>query len=251
MGFNPLFTILKDNKLIGPNYIEWKQNLDRVLIAKKYKFCSIEPKPDQPAADAPDEDKEYYKKWIKADEMSRCYILAAMSGILQHQHHAMTTARDMLFNLKELFEDQNRAARQVAMKSLINTQMAKGTPIRDHVLLMMSHINELEVLGAEIDAETEIDIILMSLPKGFEQFRLNYNMNKRSYSLAELLTELQNAVKKPKGKCFRCKKSGHWKHDCPLSKKNKTGMSLSLVTETYIEAISKSTWCADVKHNVT
>ena len=93
--------------------------------------------------------------------------------------------------------------------------------------------------------------ILMSLPQSFEQFRLNYNMNKRLYSLAELLTELQAAeglfqqsaqvnvaekgpsskpkgkkkkkaqtqkaskvvkevgvqggVKKPKGKCFRCK----------------------------------------------
>ncbi|KAL8111376.1 hypothetical protein AgCh_019189 [Apium graveolens] len=86
MGFNPLFTILKDNKLTGPNYIEWKRNLDIVLTAEEYKFCTYEPKPEQPAADAPEDEKEYYKRWIKADEMSRCYILAAMSGVLQHQH---------------------------------------------------------------------------------------------------------------------------------------------------------------------
>ena len=290
MGFNPLFTILKDNKLTGPNYIEWKRNLDIVLTAEEYKFCTYEPKPEQPAADAPDEEKEYYKRWTKADEMSRCYILAAMSGVLQHQHQAMATASDMLFNLKELFGDQNRAARQVAMKALMNTQMAEGTPVRDHVLKMMSHLNEIEILGAELDGETQIDIVLMSLPKSFEQFRLNYNMNKRQYSLAELLTELQAAeglfrqsvqvnvaekgssskpkgnkkkkkaqtqkavkavgvqggVKKPKGKCYRCKQSGHWKKDCPLPKKtNDTGMSLSLVTETFVAAISTSTWCVD------
>ncbi|WOG81879.1 hypothetical protein DCAR_0101035 [Daucus carota subsp. sativus] len=87
--------------------------------------------------------------------MSQCYILAAMSGVLQHQHQAM-----------ELFGDQNRAAMQVAMKALMNTQMVEGTPI---------------------------DIILLSLTKSFEQFRLNDNMNKRQYSLAELLTELQAA----------------------------------------------------------
>ena len=105
MGFNPLFTILKDNKLTGPNYIEWKRNLDIVLTAEEYKFCINEPKPDQPAEDAPESEKEYYKRWLKADEMSRCYILAAMSGVLQHQHQALTTASDMLFNLKELFGD--------------------------------------------------------------------------------------------------------------------------------------------------
>ena len=56
---------------------------------------------------------------------------------------------------------------------------------------------------------------------------------------------VQNAVKKSKGKCFRCKQSGHWKNDCSLSKKNKTGMSLSLIMETYIAAICTSTWCVD------
>jgi hypothetical protein len=163
------------------------------LTAEEYKFCINEPKPDKPAEDASESEKEYYKLWNKADEMSRCYILAAMSGVLQHQHQSMPTASDMLYNLKELFGDQNRAARQVAMKSLMNTQMAEGTPVRDHVLKMMSHLNEMEILGADIDAETQVDIILMSLPRSFEQFRLNYNMNKRVYSLAELLTELQAA----------------------------------------------------------
>ena len=69
--------------------------------------------------------------------------------------------------------------------------MAKGKPVRDHVLKMMSHLNEMEIFGADIDGETQIDIILMSLPKSFEQFRLNYTMKKRLFSLAELLTEFQ------------------------------------------------------------
>ncbi|KAL8098241.1 hypothetical protein AgCh_031118 [Apium graveolens] len=239
MGFNPLFTILKDNKLTRPNYIEWKRNLDIVLTAEEYKFCTYEPKPKQPVADAPEDEKEYYKRWIKADEMSRCYILAAMSGVLQHQHQSMATASDMLFNLKELFGDQNRAARQVAMKALMNTQMAEGTPVRDHVLKMMSHLNEIEILGVELDGETQIDIILMSLSKSFEQFRLNYNMNKRHSSSkpkgikkkkkaqtqkAVKALGVQGGVKKPKEKFFRCKQSGHWKQDCPLPKKtNNTG----------------------------
>ena len=36
--FNPLFVILKENKLTGPNYIDWKRNLNLVLTAQEYKF---------------------------------------------------------------------------------------------------------------------------------------------------------------------------------------------------------------------
>ena len=79
------------------------------------------------------------------------------------------------------------------MKALINTKMAEGTPVQEHVLKMISHLNELEVLGAEVDGETQVDLVLMSLPESFSNFRLTYNMSKSHYSLAELLKELQAA----------------------------------------------------------
>ena len=102
----------------------------------------------------------------------------------------MVTAYDMMLNLKEMFGEQNRAGRQVAMKALLNTKMAEGTPVRDHVLKMIGHLNKLEILQAEIDGESQVDIVLMSLPESFKSFHLNYSMNKGSYSLAELLKEL-------------------------------------------------------------
>ena len=66
----------------------------------------------------------------------------------------MLTAYDILLNVKEMFGEQSHAARQVAMKALLNTKMAEGTPILDHVLKMISHLNELEILGVEVDGET-------------------------------------------------------------------------------------------------
>ena len=77
-----------------------------------------------------------------------------------------------------MFGDQNRAGRQVTMKTLLNTKMAEGTPVRDHVLKMIAHLNELEILGAEIDGESQVDIVLMSLPESFKNFYLNYSMSK-------------------------------------------------------------------------
>lgn len=290
-SFSPLMVILKENKLTGPNYIDWKRNLDIVLTAEEYKFVLVEECPPKPDANSDEEVKEAYKKWKKADEMARCYILASMSNVLQHQHQAMPTAYEMMYNLKELFGHQSRVARRIAMKSVMSATMAEGTPVRDHVLKMMGHLNEMEILGAEIDGETQVDIILGTLPKSFDSFCLNYSMNKMSYSLAELAKELQDAealfkqnahvyvtekastskpkggkkkkvqkqtssakkgmgpqgaVKKPKGKCFKCKGSGHWKTDCPLLKQeNKEGISHLLVVETCLAVLSTGTWCVD------
>ena len=40
------------------------------------------------------------------------------------------------------------------MRALLNTKMAEGTLVWDRVLKMISHLNELEILGAEIDDES-------------------------------------------------------------------------------------------------
>ena len=55
---------------------------------------------------------------------------------------------------------------------------------------MISHLNTFEVLGADIDEESQVDMILQSLPESFKEFGLNYNMNKKIYTLSKLMNEL-------------------------------------------------------------
>ena len=55
---------------------------------------------------------------------------------------------------------------------------------------MVSNLNTLEVLGADFDGESQVDMILQSLSESFKEFKLNYNMNKNIYSLSELMNEL-------------------------------------------------------------
>ncbi|KAH0635978.1 hypothetical protein KY290_036378 [Solanum tuberosum] len=69
----------------GPNYVDWKRNLDIVLTSKGFKYVLVEECPIKPV-DATDEEIKAYKKWVKADEMARRYILASKSNVLQHQY---------------------------------------------------------------------------------------------------------------------------------------------------------------------
>ena len=79
---------------------------------------------------------------------------------------------------------------QEIMRQIYNTKMAEGTWVREHCLRMISHLNVLEVLGTDINGESQADMILQSLLESFKEFRLNYNMNKKIYTLSELMNEL-------------------------------------------------------------
>ena len=95
-----------------------------------------------------------------------------------------------MLSLKEMFGEQDRSARQETMRQIYNTKMNEGTSVREHCLRMISHLNTLDVLGVDIDGESQADMILQSLPKSLKEFRLSYNMKKKIYTLSELMNEL-------------------------------------------------------------
>ena len=166
-NFNPLVEILDENRLSRPNYVDWKRNLTIVLIVDKIAHVLNTEAPELALADATDEQRDAFNKWHEADEMAKCYIMASMNNVLQKQYQGLVTTKDMMLHLKEMFREQSRSARQTAMKNLMSTKMVEGTPVREHVLKMISFINELDMLGAEIDSETQVDVILASLPDSF------------------------------------------------------------------------------------
>ena len=59
-----------------------------------------------------------------------------------------------------MFDKQGRLARQDTMRIILNSKMAQRTPIREHCLKMISYLNTLEILGADIDGESQVDMIL-------------------------------------------------------------------------------------------
>ena len=89
-----------------------------------------------------------------------------------------------------MFGEQGYSARQETMRQIYNTKMAEGSSVREHCLTMISNLNTPEVLGANIDGKSQVDMILLLLLESFKEFRLNYNMNKNIYSLSELMNEL-------------------------------------------------------------
>ena len=56
-SFSLFVTILNQNKLTGSNYVDWKINLDIVLITEEHKYVLTQPCPSFPSLDAPSKEK--------------------------------------------------------------------------------------------------------------------------------------------------------------------------------------------------
>ena len=70
-SFNPLSTILKDNKLTENNYVDWKRNLNLVLTAEDCAFVLMEICPSPPDSISTPEEDAAYHKWQKTDKLAR------------------------------------------------------------------------------------------------------------------------------------------------------------------------------------
>ncbi|EOX98948.1 Polyprotein-like protein [Theobroma cacao] len=215
-NFNPLSKILDDNRLSGPYYIDWQRNLTIVLTIEKIAYVLTTDPPELPKTNATDEQKNAFSKWHDADELAKCYILASMTNVLQMQHQGLATARDMIYNLQEMFGEQNRSARQAALKGLMSTKMVEGSPVCEHVLKMISFINELEMLGAKMDAETKMVVTLSEL---LNMLRVTEDLIKKNDKPVIVLTEKASDSKfKPKSK-----NKNNTFNGSKFSKKNKGG----------------------------
>ncbi|XP_024016971.1 uncharacterized protein LOC112090284 [Morus notabilis] len=148
MSLSPIVQILSTSKLVGENYVDWKCNLYIMLTVDKHKHVLTTPCPLEPIEESTQKERDAYTSWMRFDEIARCYILASISNVLQQQHRNMLMAADMIYSIAEMFGSQGRQAKQAAVRNFMNCRMKSGTPVRDHKLLIISHLNEMELMGA-------------------------------------------------------------------------------------------------------
>ena len=63
----------------------------------------------------------------------------------------------------------------------------------------MAYLNKLEIIGVDIDVETNNHMVLNTLSDTFARFKIDYEPNKKDYTLATLMKDLQitkNILKK-------------------------------------------------------
>ncbi|KAG6521341.1 hypothetical protein ZIOFF_018456 [Zingiber officinale] len=163
---NQLSMILDQNKLTGPNYSDWLRNLKIVLASEKISYTLDKAPPKEALVNATPDELEKLEKWSDHNLQARFYMLTSMSNELQRRH--------------------------ATVKELMTTRMRDGDSVHEHGVKMIGLIEMLLSLDLVIPHELSTDIILLSLPSSFDNFVVNFNMNKLEATLEEQVNMLAN-----------------------------------------------------------
>ncbi|KAL0329375.1 UNVERIFIED_CONTAM: hypothetical protein Sradi_4924200 [Sesamum radiatum] len=111
-----------------------------------------------------------------------------MSNKIQKQYEMYEDVWSIMHRMKNLFAVPDLHIRYAVTKAFFDARMIEGSSVREHEVMMLSLLKKLKNLQADFDKEeTYIDMILQSLPPSFDQFIINYNMNRLEKSLHELI----------------------------------------------------------------
>ncbi|KAG6521941.1 hypothetical protein ZIOFF_019075 [Zingiber officinale] len=101
-------------------------------------------------------------------------------------------AKDIHIHLQELYGAQTRSVRHATVKELMMARMRDGVSVHEYGVKMIGLIEKLMNLDLVIPHELSTNIILLSLPSSFDNFVVNFNMNKLEATLEELVNMLAN-----------------------------------------------------------
>nr|GEW46083.1 retrotransposon protein, putative, Ty1-copia subclass [Tanacetum cinerariifolium] len=181
-------------KLIGPNFIDWYQQLRIVLSIEdtlNYLEQPIPPAPVVPAGQhvAPDI-LAAHNAWIKGSKEIAGLMLMPMEPDIQRNLETIH-AHEMLLELKTLFAQQAEQELLQTTRDFHSCKQEEGQSVSSYVLRMKGYIDNLERLGYTVTLSLGVSLILIGLRKEFDGFVQNYNM----HSLGKTINELHAMLK--------------------------------------------------------
>ncbi|XP_062089329.1 uncharacterized protein LOC133795884 [Humulus lupulus] len=139
MASNPILSLLSKELLTREIFMNWKSNINIVLIGDNSKFVMTEEFPEVPTEGAPNSVCDKYECWQTAQNKARAYMLASMSDSLKTKLEDVETAYDIMEQLQEMFGHKSGQACFEATRKYANARVAPTMHVRDHFIKMTNY----------------------------------------------------------------------------------------------------------------
>lgn len=241
---------LSIRKYNGKNFQIWKGQMMAMLLAKEIYEPIIE--------DCP-EDSVKKASWQKSENLARAYLLGALDDKHAELVIHLPTSRLIWQKLCNVYDMQAQTNEAIIQTDFFSLKLRPNETISDFISRSTSMAEQLKSLGGNIDDSLIAARIISGLPPRFSAFistwngtektmRTLTNLEARLVSEEQMLKRFNDEdslalfskshkknnrsniqsynrqqqpakIKVSKDQCLFCKKTGHWKIDCPDRKK--------------------------------
>ncbi|CAN6319967.1 unnamed protein product [Urochloa humidicola] len=202
-----LMTAVKEiPKLKGDNFTEWKSKLDLAFACGEVQWVLKAPKPVELAApkrteedtDATWKQKELdhgpakmkwsidNRTWTNANSKCMMVIKNTIESAILGSIEEVESAGDYLQKIQNQFTGSSKIYRTQIMRDLVNMRYTGGG-IREYILRMYAMAAKLKPHGLELAPEVVMTLVFASLPKEFEKFTINYDMQPENRDMEKLI----------------------------------------------------------------
>ncbi|GJR32571.1 hypothetical protein Tco_1108803 [Tanacetum coccineum] len=182
--------LFEKQKLTGPNFIDWYQQL-RIVLSVEDKLDYLEqpippaPVPTQPGQQVAPKALAAHAAWVKDSKEIAGLMLMTMKLEIQRNLENLH-AHEMLQELKTLFAQQAEQELLQTVRDFHSCKQEEGQSVSSYILKMKIYIDNLKRLGHPMTLNLGVSLILISLRKEFYGFVQNYNMHSMGKTVNEL-----------------------------------------------------------------
>ncbi|XP_026409391.1 uncharacterized protein LOC113304476 [Papaver somniferum] len=173
--------------LSGSNFKKWKSQLDIVLGCMEYDIALTEEIPAIPETNEPEPVRIKYNKWVRANRMALMIIKSSISDVIRGGIPTKDTAKELMKEISNQFTGSSKALQFTYLTQLISLKYDGHGNVREHILKLSNLIISLKELEMDLGNDFLVHLVVASLPRSFETFKVNYNAQERKWTVSELI----------------------------------------------------------------
>ena len=192
--------------LTGENYPEWKRKLELFFVMAGADWILSAPCPTEPVApvrESTDTDadwqqkeqahvvsKEKYEselpKWKSDNKKVMAVIKNTIDPVIESSLGDCPSVMEYLQKIKSQFTGSSKTYATQLIQQLFSERYTGGG-LRTHINRLVELNNKLKPMDLDFKESHVVHLIFASLPKEFEPFVINYNMNPEGWNIDKTL----------------------------------------------------------------